>query len=508
MPSPSRSAARRPWHAPLGRVLGIVLLVALAVRSVYLLEMWASDPFFAFLARGSDSLEYWTRGAAAAGGDWLLRSFGLYYQGPLYSYFLGALFLLFGKSFWAVHIVHALLGAATCVMIALAAEKLYGRACAMTSGLLAALSTTLLYYEQRVLAEALIVFLLAAALAALALARGRRRAAGQAGLAALAGLLVGLAAAGRGIHVLTAGGLALTVLAWRPLGRGRRLVLAALLLAAAALPSTLMLVRNGVLGGRWTPTTNGPITIYVGNAPDSDGMFMVPPSARALLAEPDPDRAMWRAMGEFARRSPGRFARLQLLKLYLVFNAWDIPNNYAWMILRRLSVLTRSLPSSYALYFPLGIAGAGLGALAGRRRRRFWVPYIAMVVLGVAGCHVVGRFKLPLLVAMVPFAGFFVERLRWRWGRPAFAAGAALAVALIAWLLGAWRPFYAPPGQYAVTAHAALRAGRPVQAWELLREGAALYPESPLLRRMLEQARRAAASRSDGTGRAPRLTDR
>src|SRR5687768_16731954 len=77
-----------------------IFAAALVLRIVYLLQI-ESIPLFANLAGDGRTYDEWAQRIAA--GDWLGKD--VFYQAPLYPYFLGVLQLLFGHSFWPIRIV-------------------------------------------------------------------------------------------------------------------------------------------------------------------------------------------------------------------------------------------------------------------------------------------------------------------------------------------------------------------------------------------------------------------
>src|SRR6185436_6451642 len=91
------------------RLLLLLLGAALIVR---LAHWWAvrNDPYFAWLAMDSQEYDRWAQGIAA--GDWLGSR--VFFQAPLYTYLLAALYTLFGRSLDAIYIAQIVLAVAGC----------------------------------------------------------------------------------------------------------------------------------------------------------------------------------------------------------------------------------------------------------------------------------------------------------------------------------------------------------------------------------------------------------
>ncbi len=110
---PSVSDARA-GHWPRGdtAVSLTIFLLAFAIRLVYLFQIEGA-PLFYHLASDGRSYDEWARQIAA--GHWLGQ--GVFYQAPLYPYFLGLLQIAIGHNLWSIRIVQIALGSASCVLL-------------------------------------------------------------------------------------------------------------------------------------------------------------------------------------------------------------------------------------------------------------------------------------------------------------------------------------------------------------------------------------------------------
>ena len=68
-----------------------------------------------------------------ASGDWIGQD--VFYQAPLYPYFLGSLYAIAGHSLLMVRVCQAVIGTAACVLLALAARRLYSERAGLIAGL-------------------------------------------------------------------------------------------------------------------------------------------------------------------------------------------------------------------------------------------------------------------------------------------------------------------------------------------------------------------------------------
>src|SRR5262245_22157586 len=92
-------------------------------------------PFFTVLMGDSRGYDLWAQ--RIAGGDWLGAD--VFYQAPLYPYFLGTIYTFAGRDLMVVRLVQALLGSISCVLLGLAARRLWSRPAGLAAGIMLAL---------------------------------------------------------------------------------------------------------------------------------------------------------------------------------------------------------------------------------------------------------------------------------------------------------------------------------------------------------------------------------
>ena len=221
---------------------GLVWAVALALRAWHWSEVRAQDPFFDLPA--VDGAYYHAWAIQIAAGDWLGE--GVFHNGPLYPYLLGALYTLTGASPAAAKLLNVALGLLLCHAVWATARRLFDARVACVAGLLMATYQLSIFYVGTLLLVNLALPLAALSLwSAVALqARPGVR------LALLAGLTTGLGVIARPNMLLFGVGLvAWLPWVWRELPRARRVGLAGLVGAGMALAILPVTLRNGVVGG-------------------------------------------------------------------------------------------------------------------------------------------------------------------------------------------------------------------------------------------------------------------
>ncbi|MCK6444785.1 MAG: glycosyltransferase family 39 protein [Planctomycetes bacterium] len=493
-------ASRRKDLVWLAAIVGL----ALVVRVVYVLQM-RSSPLFDAPQMDAKYHVDWAL-AFARGEDFQP---GPFFRAPLYPWFLGGCFELFGPNLLVPRLVQAAFGALTVALVWAIGRRTYGTFVARLAALGAAVSWVLVFYDGELLLESLATPLGLAALWLFLVARDT----GRALHFALAGLSLGLAAITRPNVLLVAVVLAGLWLVIERAHLGRTIRALAIAAFATALPILPITLYNGLVGKDWVLiSSQAGVNLWIGNNPSSDGVSAIVPGTRAdwwggyhdaiALAEAAAGRELapsevsshytQRALG-FWRDDPAAAFALFVRKLRLFWADWEIGNNEEPRFLaRRYAPISRFLPYSFGVVGALACIG-----LFASRPRRAWplVVFVAVYSLGVVAFFVCSRYRAPLVPLFLVFAARGVE---WTvataraglWIRLLGGAAVAAGSLAISWL---------PPRGLAtddanghlVVGNAELAAGRVARALEHFTAALDIDPQNWIARRQFAFALRA-----------------
>ncbi len=148
----------------------VIFLVAFAVR---LLHVWQlrDTPYFETLLGDANGYDQWAQRLAA--GDWIGTD--VFYQAPLYPYFLGVIYSLVGRDLLIVRLIQALIGSGSCVLLGLAGTRLFSRPVGLTAGLGLALWAPAIFFDSLLQKAVLDMFFMTASLWLLARIEGATR---------------------------------------------------------------------------------------------------------------------------------------------------------------------------------------------------------------------------------------------------------------------------------------------------------------------------------------------
>jgi tetratricopeptide (TPR) repeat protein len=405
----------------------IITAVAFAVRAIAAMQLGALP-----LSRTPhyDSLEYlgWARHLAAGDFHWPAPP----PHGPGYPFFLAALLFVGGGSLVVVGMAQALLGALTCFLTGRAAAKWFGERAGIATAAVLALYAPLVWIDASILAEGLLLTLLAAAVYCVATERHP----------AIIGLLIGYAALVRPTALIF---LPLLLMAGAKTWR-HRAVMAAVVVAVIT-PVTIANYRST---HAFIPIQAfGGMNFYLGNSPLRDGLPSARPGGEWERLEASAARAgADGALAEdryFTRKTAAEIASRPLawLKLIAAKTARTLENDevrdtHSFYFFAAALPLLRFLPH-FCVLLALAMVGAYVVRGEERGSRFVWI----YLVLSVASCALLvagARYRMPLILGLALFAGAGCARLlalartrAWRELLPLVIGGVMIGALSLVW---------------------------------------------------------------------------
>src|SRR5258706_1901194 len=149
------------------------LAVGALAFGLRLAHLWQihDTPVFTHLVCDGVAYDAWARDIA--GGQWLGST--VFYQAPLYPYFLATICASVGRDLAVVRVVQAILGAAACVFLGIAGTRFFGRRVGLLAALLLAVWPSAIFADSLIQKSALDTFFVCGFLAAVATPIGSNR---------------------------------------------------------------------------------------------------------------------------------------------------------------------------------------------------------------------------------------------------------------------------------------------------------------------------------------------
>ena len=464
-----------------------IFVAALAVRLVHVWQMRAT-PFFSVLLGDSRGYDEWAR--RIAGGEWIGRD--VFYQAPLYPYMLGVIYAIAGRQLLLVRVVQAVIGSASCVLLALAAERLVSRRAGIAAGVMLAFYAPAIFFDGLIQKSVLDLFFLCVGLYLIARIsapgsssvrpqpdRGGRHPVNprlqpdRRSLWFALGVSMGALALTRENALV----FILVIVAWTfvsdypklqspvpnpqspvPNRLARRAKRAALFVAGLAVLLLPVAVRNAyVAGGFYITTSQAGPNFYIGNNANADGTYQ---SLRFGRGAPEyerqdatelAERALNRTLTpaevssywidkalDFITSEPAAWLKLTARKTALLWNATEVLDTesqethaeYSWP----LKVL--GIVGHFGVLVPLALLGV-VSTWPLRRRLAIVYALTLAYAASVVAFYVFARYRYPLVPTLMIFAAAgIVDARAWltahaRDRRSGFALAAAIVVAVV-----------------------------------------------------------------------------
>ena len=399
----------------------VLWITALTLRLVYLWQIYDA-PFFDLLI--GDALAYHLWAVQIANGDWMGSE--VFYQAPLYPYFLATIYALLSNDLIVVRVVQSLLGATACVLLALAGRTLF-QSC--TTGLIAgavlAFYPTTIFFDgliQKSSIDLVLVTLLLWLVCRMVDQPNAWRCLAAGGVLGLLGLV-------RENALLWIPVLVLWVFLQfrdRPVRQRSGWVLVFTVSVTAVLMPVA--ARNAVVAGQFHLTTSQlGSNFYIGNHEGASGRYeplrygrgeaSVERLDAVHLAEQDLGRRLtagqvsryWLGRTvQYIRTEPIRWLELMGLKVLLICNAVEIADTEGQYHYGEYSWLLRGLGSTmhFGVLLPAAVFGICISIVSRPDFKRFWVLWLLGLtyLFSVVLFYVSARYRYPIVPILVLLA--------------------------------------------------------------------------------------------------------
>ncbi len=421
-------------------LFALIVLAAYSVRLIYLYQI-KGNPFF--IPRSLDPLFYhsWAirlvQGCAT--GDTVFQGM------PLYAYFLGAVYKVFGIDVFAARAVQMFLASCACGMIYLAGSYSLCRVCGLIAAVCAVFYKPFIFYDGMIEGSSITVFLYILNLfAAMRFIHSFSRI-----NAVLWGVLTGLAALARpGIMLFPIVTAIIYVLKFAEQRRYFLLIRFGIVIFLSLGVVSIATLRNYIVSGQFVfITAHSGLNYYIGNNETATGKFHAPDGVgrqsdkmyenSKRIAENELGRTLTPAQvsnywkdkaNQFIMRHPIKFLLLLGKKVYLFWQGGEISDFRNISFFRRFSALMRVALPSFYLIVPWAIIGMiasiGLNRNIPLMNCFFWSYFVSLLLYFINS-----RYRLPVVPVLMLFAsyGFIFTANKLKTDRKSFFAFIAIA---------------------------------------------------------------------------------
>lgn len=396
----------------------LLFILALIPRLVCLLQM-QNSVIADMLALDQEDYNAW--GLRIAKGDWIGSE--VFYGMPLYAYFLGFVYRLFGHGIWIVRLIQVLLGALNCTLIFYIARKVFKDIhIALIAFAIAFFFKLSVFYELLLDGSTIATFIFLAIIyvsSRISDKPSRIR-------CALLGTLVSIAVLVRANFLILAPLIVIWLMAAFDMPKARKAALIALFMLPIVISISLVTMRNYHVAKDLIPlTAHGGINFYLGNGPYADGRYPNSPftaggsenmikqsfvvASRELNKKLKPSEASsyWSNKAfEFIRENPRKYVSLLLNKTRLFISGFEMPDILSYTFSYKFIPMLRFFFITFALVIPLGISGMVLSIPLKNRMARLLLILFLGYSAGIISFMVNERYKVPLYPFFIIFSSY------------------------------------------------------------------------------------------------------
>ncbi len=414
--------------------LHFILLLGLALRLWVLIDLSANNPIFDLPI--VDAKEYVDDGTYYNEVSWLGTG-GSYFHPPGYSYFIGIIFLFFGKSLMAIRLVQIGMDAVNIYLLFLIAHRIFDGRVALVSAFLYAIYARSLQYSVEILPPVLVMFLLLMSIYFLLRSSSGSSEEEKTELPlwplSVSALFLGLLIVTLPNFLLAIPVFLLWILFSPVILKKKKALLLSLFLFICLSPVFLTALRNRLVANEGLLISrNGGINFFIGNNPDIkktvgatpgiewDKLLMLPYQTERTTNFQEQDDFFSRKTMDYVLSDPSGWIKLMWKKTLWYFNAYEFPRNFDVYFFAQYAFLTKYPVFGLSLLFPLALAGMflslGFNGQAIRFKKLVLPDINVLLLLGIFLIYsfsivlvfVAARYRLPVVPLMILFASYFL----------------------------------------------------------------------------------------------------
>jgi 4-amino-4-deoxy-L-arabinose transferase-like glycosyltransferase len=402
----------------------VIFILAFALRIIHIASIYKTSPFFDILPGDLGAYDRWATRIVEEG--WLGKD--IFYQDPLYPYFLAFFYKIIGRDFFWIYMAQAFLGAVSSMLLVVLGTKVFSRPAGLFAGLLYALYGPAIYFDGLLLKVTLSAFLFI--LAIYLLLRKEFKDIGPSQF--FSGFFFGLACLTRANFLLILPVVFFTLLLNKNAWLRKRLGMIFLFFIGVLTALGPVVARNYAVGDELVLTTaQAGQNFYIGHNPEANGTYI-----KLSFVRPDPLHEQedfkkeaekrtgknlssseasryWLQQGlDFIQNNPLADLKLTGKKLLLFLGNYEIPDNHNFYFHQRYSYILQYLPIGFGLLAPFFLLGL-LAMLFERRTAPAFIFFVQVAyIVSVIIFFVFSRYRMVVLPVFCLSAGYGLSLLQ------------------------------------------------------------------------------------------------
>jgi len=177
----------------------------------------------------------------------------------------------------------------------------------------------------------------------------------------------------------------------------------------------LPMIRNYAVSGHFKLIVGSSSTLWIGNNEMANGSMFFGDNRNAIRekVKKNGNGEYLKDIINFATTKPRKFIFLQLKKLYLFFDSYEIPNNLNLFEIRKGSYILKIIPLGFSLIGPLFFMGLFIYFYSEKHSTEatFLLWSLFLYIIAVCIFFVISRFRMPAIPLFIIFSAYALENV-------------------------------------------------------------------------------------------------
>lgn len=407
--------------------LNLILFTGLFLRLLHYYFSAKNNPIFSLPI--VDAKEYVDDAAYYNDVSWLGMA-GSYFHPPGYSYFIGILYMFFGKYLFVIRIAQIALDVLNIFLVYNIAETVFDRRIGLLSALFYAIYVRAIQYSIEILPPVLVIFLLLISI--FFFVRGFSNFNTQKGNLRVNIVHASLSALFLGLLIITLPNFLLVIPAFlicifflTDFSLKARTLICILFLSLSLLPTSLTFLRNKIVADEGLIISrNGGVNFYIGNNPDInktvsatpgiewEKLLMLPYQSDRITNFKEQDKWFNKKALDYALNNFSEWATLMCKKTIWFFCSHEFPRNFDVYYFSQYSPITKYPVLNLSIILPLALSGIIVCLRFNKSfiqgtHSFFLISIILIYAFSIILVFIAARYRLPVIPLMIVFAGAF-----------------------------------------------------------------------------------------------------
>ncbi len=382
-----------------------LFIFAMIVRGIYYIG-FRDNPFFDYVDQTFDQINFDKGAIGFADGDILARG-GAEGYAPLYKYFLGIIYLVFGRNFHAIWAVQFTIGAISSVFMFLITTRLFNRWTGIICSIFYAGYSPNIFYEGNLIRASLTEFF--AILLFYYLVRYKEETRLKYSILSATFLSLIIQCRPNTLCLLPFCLYFVYVIILKNKIIKDRIKHLLLFIAVIVIIGTPLMVRTVIIHQKFVLyDASGAQTILIGNVPEYEGVGWNNQANIDNVRKNVDANSNIKVISYILKRfwtSPIDYIRLYGRKIYWFFNNYEYPSNVNYYLYQEFSHALRNPLGNFSLLVSLAFVGIFLTC---KNYKRYLLVYFFLIglILSVIIVYPTSRFRMPIVPFFMIFASY------------------------------------------------------------------------------------------------------